>query len=171
MSHGREMNPDLMRASRFETALQFGHLGRAAVLGDRAITGTGRLAIDDHGHTQRIAMVPTNWCIDQTVRRLEMSPCQGVIRTSDCSGCKCRNQRFVRPLATRYHHQATRADIESVHDSRTHRLADFGNFGVQSEHGVDQSAVRVTMTRMHYQTGRLIHHDDVIVREDNGYVD
>ncbi|CAB4836070.1 unannotated protein [freshwater metagenome] len=78
-------------------------------------------------------MVATNRGVDDAYRVVEVPPHDRPIHATDVARRQRAHQEVVRALGSGHDQKPSRADVETMHNSRAVRLTDIGDLGIASE--------------------------------------
>ncbi len=155
----------LMGASRFEHTLH--ERGVAETL-KHAVVCHGRLARvasrRKHRHAQAVFRVAPDVALYASGVFLEVAPHQ--CRVAPVGGLVEELRPQLRLCVGRlcHHEQSAGVLVNAVYQSHLRVIGVVcGQVAQVPRHGVDQRAVEVAATRMHHQSGRLVHHHQFIV--------
>lgn len=122
-----------------------------------------------HRNLLAIQRIPAEREIDGDAR-LHVAPYERRIALHDLSLPKLVSERGVGSIVLRYHHEAGRASVEPMDDSRSQLTPDAAEILNVMQERIDECAPPVTCRRMDNHPRRLVHDDQmrVIVDDRNG---
>ncbi len=160
----REVHAYLVRAPRFETALDQRHI---AVTAQHAVVRDGMLALRAVGkdpHLQPVLGVAAYVARDRTLVLLDIAPHQRHVTAVDRMVEKLLCQRDVRPLVLGHDKQTRRILVDTMHQSGAHvALTEHRQMLQVERKSVDQRARIVAEARVHDHAGGLVDHQKIVV--------
>jgi hypothetical protein len=169
------MHPDLMGAAGLELAGEKRGDRLAVAPGKRFLhlpMGDGLAAARAHRHFLTRMRMTVDRRIDSSALPVGHAPDEGPIAAPHRAGAavvgELRDQRLVRPVVLRHHHQPGGVLVEPVHDARPPDAADAGKAcAAMGDQRVHQRAGLVPRGGMHHEASRLVDDDNVVVLVDD----
>ncbi len=158
MTDVRQMHADLVRASRFQPALEQRRTLEAL---DHRVMRHCRAAVADHGHLRALRRVAPDRGIDGAAGQhppLGQRP----VMASDRAGLKLAHKIGLRRQRLGHHQQAAGVLVETMHDAGTRH---FRNLRRVMQQRIEQRPAPVAAAGMHDQPGGLVDHQQVRVLE------
>ena len=155
------VNPDLMGAAGFQTAL---HIGRAGIALQHRPMGHGIPAAGHHGHLLPIRRAAADGGVDRACILPEIPHDNAAVCPGQCMILKLCRQSDMGKVVLRRNDEAGGIPVNAVDNAGAQLPIDAGEGTAAVVHqGIDQRPVRVSRRGMYHQSLGLVDYNNVIV--------